>query len=149
MLLETVGTDVDTLCLRAARANAEIAGVGHLFHPVACDRFTAIRSNVFDTVVANPPYLPLEPKDKLDRTLCCGADLRLYISMLRSCARTLKKDGVLVFTASTLTAREVEGARLLRRVKTPFDTVLVYACRESELRQVTLRACRSAQEGMT
>ncbi len=122
--VEVIATDVCLRCLRAARLNALANGVYDRFHPVACDWLAALRPGSVSVVIANPPYLPV-PKHTYSDPVSCGSKLEVYIKMLESCMRALKRGGVLLFTASSLTFRRVAGAKELRRVWTGLDHVIV------------------------
>ena len=129
---ETVGTDTNITCLKAARINAIKNRVYHLFHPVACDLLRAIRDSALGSVVANPPYLPLDPADPLDTLTCCGHDLKLYKEALKEALRVVRPGGSFVFSASSLTASRIEGARKVLSVWAGLDKVLIYECKRPD-----------------
>ena len=59
-----VAIDVSPGALATARRNAEAAGVGERFLPVACDHLSAL-GGTFDLVASNPPYIPTGDIDGL------------------------------------------------------------------------------------
>ena len=129
---ETVGTDTNITCLKAARINAIRNRVYHLFHPVACDLLRAIRDSALASIVANLPYLPLNPADPLDTLTCCGHDLKLYKEALKEALRVVKPGGHIVFSASSLTASRIEGARKVLSVWAGLDKVIIYEYRRPD-----------------
>ena len=55
-----------------------------------------------DYVIINPPYLPLEPEDRLDLGWCGGEDLKLLKKMIREGYILLKEGGILVLAVSSI-----------------------------------------------
>lgn len=122
--VEVVGTEIGLMCLRVAAANAVRNELSCLFHPVACVGAQALRSCSLDFVVVNPPYLPLPPSGPAGAVACGGERLELLNALLDDAVRVLKKEGTLVFTASSLTL--VSGAKLLGKRTAFFDSVEAY-----------------------
>ncbi len=99
--LPVVGYDPDTRSVAVARLNARLNGVENLA------RFTTsilrIPHQSFDTAISNPPYLPLNPKNEMDKLWCCGTDYRTLRSILLAVRRALKRGGVFYIALSSLT----------------------------------------------
>ena len=125
--VEVVGTDVDLHCLRASLANAKLNELSSRYHPVACGEASCLRDRAFDYALANPPYLPLD--QRLSLSACGGASLEVYRRILVDAARVLKRGGLLLFTASTLTG-QVKGALLVGERWALLDRVRAYAWRK-------------------
>lgn len=106
------------------RAEAGISMVGVDINPDACrqasnaglpvvrgDMFDPFRSDVFDVVLCNPPYLPTPPErewdDWMERALSGGEDGRAVVDpFLDGVGRVLCEDGVAYLLISTLTGPE-------------------------------------------
>ncbi|MCS6784835.1 MAG: methyltransferase domain-containing protein [Candidatus Caldarchaeum sp.] len=96
---EVVGIDVDLPSLREAMVRlADDYGRVHLVNA----SFLPFRDKCLDLVVANPPYLPSEP-EFYDPSIHGGpTGVEASIQIVQSAARALKKNGLLVMTASSL-----------------------------------------------
>lgn len=123
--VEMVGTDIDAKCVRASAANAARSSVYAYYHPVVCAESRCLRNYSVDFAVTNPPYLPLDAEESIDLTICGGERLEVFRKMLFDALRVVRRGGVLVFTASSLTGK-VEGAEAIGRRKTLFDTIYAY-----------------------
>jgi len=75
------------------KLNAKINNVMVSMDIAQMDVGSAIRSNIFDIVVTNPPYLPLNPTDSLDILYCCGRDLKLLRKFIIDALRLIKNNG--------------------------------------------------------
>ncbi len=99
--LPVVGYDPDARSIAAARLNARLNSVESLTY------FTAstyrIPSQSFDTAISNPPYLPLNPRNEMDRLWCCGSDYRTLRSVFITARRALRRGGVFYVALSSLT----------------------------------------------
>ncbi len=99
--LPVVGYDPDIRSVAAARFNARLNSVENL------TQFTAsilhIPHKSFDTVISNPPYLPLNPRNEMDKLWCCGTNYRVLRSIFITVRRALKRGGVFYVTLSSLT----------------------------------------------
>jgi methylase of polypeptide subunit release factors len=89
---------------------------------------------LFDYIVSNPPYLPLDPMDSLDRDWCAGSSLEVLRELFVTARKALSRGGFLVTAYSSLTGRrEVKaiasssGFREIIRIERvlPLDTVYV------------------------
>ncbi len=133
--VEAVGYDPNPLCVAVARINAKLNNITNVV-------FTANRRRVarneFDTVIVNPPYLPVEPLKNEDYGWCCGIDGRTLIDVLTFARRISTKRTSVYFAVSSLTPpklmhviAEKLGFRpeLVNAKRTPLDTVYVYRLR--------------------
>lgn len=66
---EVVATDINPVALECARVNAVENGVFGRIDFRCGDLFDPVRGELFDTIIFNPPYLPVEPKEKLNEPL--------------------------------------------------------------------------------
>ena len=121
---QVIATDVDPRAARAAAENARRNSLDHRMDVVVCDLLSAVRPRSLDLVVSNPPYLPLEPEDELDRLFCAGRDLRVLTRLVAQSAECLRMRGLLVFTASSLTPHAPLAEALV-------DSGFVYARRHA------------------
>ena len=108
----------------AARNSVQITAV-------KSDLFSNIKDD-FDLIVFNPPYLPFdEPKD-----LQWSGGIDMIKKFLEEAKSHLKKDGKIIFVASTLTAQEKEITgfieknnyryKILARKKIPWEELVVF-----------------------
>ncbi|MEB3757180.1 MAG: methyltransferase [Desulfurococcales archaeon] len=94
---EVVCYDVSSESLKTALMNS----VGNrLYGKVKVTR--RIRG-FFDVVLSNPPYLPLDPRDPLERNWCGGSSLEVIRDMFLTAKRVLKRGGLLIVVYSSLT----------------------------------------------
>ncbi len=95
-------TDISPAALKTAAQNARVLNAPVSF--AACDLGSALKSDSFDLVVSNPPYVPegdmiqREVREHEPRVaLYAGADgLAIYRRLIPEAARVLKKGGWLV-----------------------------------------------------
>ena len=99
---QVVCTDVVYEAALTTTVNAEMHGSGWRVWAIATDGASALREGVFDVVVINPPYLPLDPKDELDLAYAGGSDLRLFNHLIVEGLRASRSDGVVVFIVNDL-----------------------------------------------
>ena len=69
---------------------------------ILMDGATALRSNIFDVTVLNPPYLPLNAKDEIDLSYCGGGDLRLLFHLVLDSIRVIKREGRVYMTLNDI-----------------------------------------------
>lgn len=102
---DATAVDVSRRTVATVRANALLNGVpvralrGHLFEPVAGERF--------DVIVSNPPYVPSPDRDVprrgASRAWAAGHDGRLVLDEIcRSAGAHLRPGGVVLLTHSSL-----------------------------------------------
>jgi release factor glutamine methyltransferase len=77
------------------------------FELVCADAASAFRSNTFDLIVSNPPYLPddynNEGRRVYDRAIYGGeSGIEVTINIIRSSLRALKREGSLLIIVSNL-----------------------------------------------
>lgn len=114
--------DISEAAVRVAAGNAKRLGSSARF--VVCDLGSAFASQSFDLVVSNPPYVPLDGIENIQRevrehepavALFGGFDgLEIYRRLIPEAARLLKPGGYLVMEIGYLAADRV-GAILGER----------------------------------
>ncbi|MEZ0345869.1 MAG: class I SAM-dependent methyltransferase [Infirmifilum sp.] len=123
--VEIVGTDIDFKCIHAASRNAYRNRLDHLFHPVVCPEAKCLRKDVFDFVVSNPPYFPLNPRGTYGESACGGLGLEVLEEMLRDAVRILRSNGILIFSTSSLTG-ELRGTIVVAERWALLDKVRIH-----------------------
>jgi release factor glutamine methyltransferase len=112
------GTDISTVALQTASANAANAGLAHRATFVACD-YAAALSGPFDLIVSNPPYIrsadiadlatevrEYDPPAALDG----GADgLDAYRALIPQAAGLLAPDAALIVEAGEGQSGQIEA----------------------------------------
>lgn len=80
--VSAVGTDVEARAVRCARDNAEQLGLAHRFEAIEADLYPGERR--FDQVVFNAPWMPEQPRTRLDRSVydAGGDTLRRWLAGL-------------------------------------------------------------------
>ena len=96
-------TDISLAALRIARENAKTLGARVEF--ACCDLGAALASGVFDVVVSNPPYIPLDALAGLSREVRdheprvalvgAGAGVQIYRRLIADAERILRVGGML------------------------------------------------------
>ncbi len=130
---EVYAYDTCPLSLATTTVNARLNGVE--------DKVRIIRSKevlkeegFFDYIASNPPYLPLDPRDKLDVLWCGGRNLEVLREIVGLSSKVLKNNGVLAITISSLTnprkalhilASQGFKASIKALKKTPLDTIFL------------------------
>lgn len=88
-----------------------------------------------DAVAANPPYLPLDPRDDEDRMWCGGRELEVVTSFVAEATRKLKPRGRLIISASSLSdgwrVADILSSRgfmwrVAAEAKMPWERIRVY-----------------------
>lgn len=88
------------------RIKALPAGKQKHIHVKQSDMFSALKGEVFDTIICNPPYLPDEEKDH-DPALYGGpSGYEWSIKFLRESQHHLAPKGQIIFLFSSLTNRD-------------------------------------------
>ncbi|MCE4606899.1 MAG: class I SAM-dependent methyltransferase [Desulfurococcales archaeon] len=109
---EVICYDISGKSLRTALMNAV---ANRLNNKVKVSR--RIRG-LFDAVVSNPPYLPLDPKDPLERNWCSSSSLEVIRGLFLTAKRLLERGGLLIIAYSSLTGvKEVERIAFLSGFK--------------------------------
>lgn len=113
---EAVCYDISPKARRAARLNAALNGVGDRVAVVADSR-EAVELGPYELIISNPPYLPLDPVDELDRLWCAGRDLGV-LGEIGELARRASPGSPLIVALSSLTPlRDGVGALGMRSWK--------------------------------
>ena len=110
-------TDISTAALAVAAENARSLGAS--VQLVACDVASAIAAGSVELVVSNPPYVPLNEKETLQRevrdyephlALFCGpGGLDLYQKIIRDAERVLMPHGWLIVELGFKTSEAVRA----------------------------------------
>ncbi len=125
---EVVCYDVSPVALRVASINIARNNVSGKV------RVSRVVKGVFDVVISNPPYLPLDPRDELDENWCGGSSLEVVRELFLTARKVLHGGGLLITAYSSLTGRReveviasVSGFTEIMRVKrgSLVDTVYV------------------------
>ena len=111
--LYMVGTDISPIPLKVTKINGDKLGVGDrlqllkgsLFEPI--DQNLKPEEKVFDLIISNPPYIPYETKETLDREVkdfepeealfAKDRGLYFYEKIAGKAPEYLKKNGYLIF----------------------------------------------------
>ncbi|MCE4614430.1 MAG: methyltransferase [Desulfurococcales archaeon] len=127
---EVICYDVSSESLKTALMNSV---ANRLYDKIKVTR--RIRG-LFDVVLSNPPYLPLDPRDPLERNWCGGSSLEVILDLFLTAKRVLKRGGLLLVAYSSLTGvKEIGRIAFLagfRKIITisrtlPLDTVYISA----------------------
>ena len=113
--------DVNPYALAATKINAKINGVERKVFICPTKRCLE-NSKPFDTFVSNPPYLPIDPLDDLDRNWCSGRDLEAVREAVETAKQVLKPSGKLCLSASTLTGIE-KVVKIMKMNKFKVETI--------------------------
>ncbi len=129
---EVYTCDISSKALLTTKFNAEVNEVIDRIKVSNCyELLPKLRSQV-DFAVANPPYLPLNPRDDLDINWCGGASLSIFKEVINELINSLRMGGEGLITASSLTdlgyvikLLRSKGLRteVVNSVRTPFDTI--------------------------
>ena len=128
--VHVVGYDIDPHSIATARINAIVNRVSELTHFTLS--LNTIPRHGFDTVVSNPPYLPLEPRKPMDKLWCCGSDYRVLQQILLLARYALRAGGRLYIALSSITPLE-NGLALAKVLGFDVEDVV---CRPSPLDRV-------------
>ncbi|ABL88709.1 methyltransferase small [Pyrobaculum islandicum DSM 4184] len=132
--VETVcAYDISPLALATARVNAEINRVAHKV-AICPTRKALLAAAPYDVVTANPPYLPLDPRDEKDKNWCAGRHLEAIREITAQATHILKPGGTLYITASTLTDMKQAAKILAQHGLTP----KIKACTTTPLDHICL-----------
>ncbi len=93
--------DINPRAIVTSLINAELNNVARKVKAVYSER-ELLTAEKQDYIIVNPPYLPLEPRDRLDIGWCGGEDLRLLKKVIKEGYEILKDGGVLVLTVSSI-----------------------------------------------
>ena len=129
---EIYSCDVSDKALATTMINAEINGVIERVKIGNCYKLLPRLKNKVDFAVANPPYLPIDPRDELDYNWCGGSSLNIFKETINELTTTLKTGGQGLITVSSLTSinkatkilREKKlTTKIIKNTKTPLDTI--------------------------
>ena len=98
-----IATDIVLKAAYCSKQNITSAEYNHKIDVVVADTLSCFRAFSLETVVFNPPYLPLDPADDIDLAICCGEKLELYRRFMKELAEKLKLNGKAFITCSSLT----------------------------------------------
>ncbi len=99
---KVVATDVNPLAVKCTWINALINGVAGKVEVRLGDLFEPVKGEVFDLIIFNPPYLPVNPQGDLDRAWAAGANLELLKRFLAEVASHMHRESLLEVVFSTL-----------------------------------------------
>jgi len=98
-----IASDISTQAAKVSLKNFKTNNLYNRVDVLVCDNLSSFRGSAVDLVVSNPPYLPLEPKDDMDRLFCAGKKLEILGYLIGQSRYCLKPRGTLIFTVSSLT----------------------------------------------
>ncbi len=129
---EVYACDISSKALLTTKFNAEVNEVINRIKVSNCYELLPKLRGQVDFAVANPPYLPINPKDDLDINWCGGASLGIFKEVINELINSLRPGGEGLITASSLTnlnyvikllrSREL-STEVVNDVRTPFDTI--------------------------
>jgi len=129
-----IAVDISGEAAACTKINAKIHNVHRNVNVILGNLYEPLGKKKFDLIISNPPYLPLEPKDELDKMWCCGRDIRTIKEIVLGFPEHLKVGGEAIFTISSLTGtKEVEEVlnktslkwEYIDKTKTPLDTIFL------------------------
>jgi len=129
-----VASDINSQTVKVSLRNFKENEVYSYVDVVACDCLSPFRDSAVDLVISNPPYLPLNPKDKLDQLFCAGGKLETLTEIIEQSRHCLKLRGTLIFTISSLTPIDKVSESLVDNgfvyirhqiARTPLDKIYV------------------------
>ncbi len=124
--------DVSELALKVSRINAVLNNVANYLKVGNCVELIPKLINSIDFGIANPPYLPLDPKDAMDINWCGGSSLKIFNEVVNYLITSLRRGGEALITASSLTSiNHVSNYlralgvkfRVIDYLRTPLDTI--------------------------
>jgi len=124
-----IACDINIKAGKIAVINAKKCNLYDRIDVVIGDGVEFLRSKSVNVIIMNPPYIPCHRKNYLD-PVCCGNKCETLENLLKETLRTLKPEGILIFTFSTFTPLDsvmpVEcSVYLLAYVRTFIDTIYV------------------------
>ncbi len=137
---EVVATDINQTTLECARGNAKIHEVEDRIDFRKGNLFETVRGEEFDTIIFNPPYLPVHPSEssgtELEKAWDGGPDGREIIDrFLEEVEKYLKHGGRLLMLQSSLSGVEETLEKLEEKfeVKTKkkkffFEEIYLFIC---------------------
>ncbi|MEA3255418.1 MAG: HemK2/MTQ2 family protein methyltransferase [Candidatus Altiarchaeota archaeon] len=99
---KVLGVDVNPVAIDVARENALLNNIENAEFRVS-DLFSDLEGEVFDLIIFNPPYLPVDEMDMLDRSWSGGSKgLEVIKRFLKSAPDYLKEGGGIRLLVSSL-----------------------------------------------
>jgi release factor glutamine methyltransferase len=99
---KVLGVDVNPRAIEVARGNALLNNIKNVEFRVS-DLFSDIRDEVFDLIIFNPPYLPVDEMDMLGRSWSGGSNgLDIIKRFLKSAPDYLNEGGGIWLLVSSL-----------------------------------------------
>ncbi len=101
---EVFGCDYSFDALKVAKKNSEINEANVVFF--RCDKLLCVKDNLFDVIVANPPYIGLNERDTLENEVLNEPPIALfggekgyefYVDFFEQAKSVIKKKGIIVF----------------------------------------------------
>lgn len=129
-----VAVDSSEEAIRCTRVNVALHGVFRRVEVILGNLYEPVTRRKFDRIISNPPYLPLEPRDDLDRHWCCGSDLSILRQLIVGLPEHLKPKGRALLTFSSLTGVSAMKKilseaglkwRVVDKARTPLDTIFL------------------------
>lgn len=128
-----VASDIMYNAVLSTKLNAKVNKRWDNIDVIQMDKGNALRCSVFDIVVLNPPYLPLDARDNTDTLYCCGSNLKLLLQLIISSLKLVRKGGrvyvlvndIVLDYVIMLVKRFNLKARVIPVLKTPLDRIFV------------------------
>lgn len=128
-----VASDIMYNAVLSTKLNAKVNKRWDNIDVIQMDKGNALRYSVFDIVVLNPPYLPLDARDNTDTLYCCGSNLKLLLQLIISSLKLVRKGGrvyvlvndIILDYVIMLVKRFNLKTRVIPVLKTPLDRIFV------------------------
>lgn len=97
---EVYASDISKKAVQTAKMNAQLNEVQiEVRHG---DLFTPFEGKKFDLIIFNPPFFPLVPKDKKERTIFAGRKYRVIQRFVKELPQFLENSGYALLSCSSL-----------------------------------------------
>lgn len=137
-----VATDINPAAIECASLNAAIHGVAEKIEFRLGNLFEPVRNERFDVIIFNPPYLPINPEERvggmLERAWEAGIDGREVLDrFLHEAPDHLRAGGRVLFVQSSL-ADDKKTEKMLKlsgfdietlRIKLSFEELCLFRCK--------------------
>ncbi|MEM3865885.1 MAG: methyltransferase [Candidatus Bathyarchaeia archaeon] len=99
---KVVAIDINPKSILCVKINAKLNNVENKIEARKGDLFTPVKNEKFNLIIFNMPYLPLKPKNILEKAWCCGEKNELINRFLCEAKNFLVENGKLQLVYSSL-----------------------------------------------